>query len=206
MPATLSSHGGLILSRVFRTDRGDLAPETARWLLGVDFDPDDRKRIAALYEKAREGTLSEQEDAELEDYGEVGRFLEILRARARATLNSQVHEKVEEAPPAYGAIIVADPPPARIRRSAVTVGDVLGWLADGQSEEEILGRHSELQSADIRASLAYAADREKRTPGQPAPPSSSFVERWTGKFRLKDPDPDDPRLTFLLERYERNRK
>jgi hypothetical protein len=86
MSATVASKEGSILSRVLRPERGDLPPETARWLLGVDFDPDDRVRIAALYEKAREGVLSEVEDAELDDYGNVGRMLEMLRAKARVSL------------------------------------------------------------------------------------------------------------------------
>jgi uncharacterized protein (DUF433 family) len=202
MSATATSQGD-ILSRVLLPDRGDVPPEVARWLLRVEFGPSDRERIAALDEKGREGALSEAEDAELEVYRKVGRLLEILRLKARVALGSQVREKVEEEAVAYGGIIVADPPPARIRRSAVTVGDILGWLADGQSEEEILGRHTELQSADIRASLAYVADREKRR--NLPPPRGSFTDRWTGKFTLPAPDPEDARLTFLLERYLRNR-
>jgi hypothetical protein len=86
MSATVASQEGIILSRVLRPERGDLPPETARWLLGVDFDPADRERIAVLYEKAREGALSETEEAELEDYGDVGRLLEMLRAKAQVSL------------------------------------------------------------------------------------------------------------------------
>jgi len=86
MPPTIASTEGVILSRVLRPEEGNLPPEAAHWLLRVDFDDVDRAKIAALYEKAREGTLSEVEDAELEDYGDVGRMLEILRAKARATL------------------------------------------------------------------------------------------------------------------------
>ncbi len=86
MPPAIASTEGVILSRVLRPEEGNLPPEAARWLLRVDFDDADRARIAELYEKAREGTLSEVEDAELEDYGDVGRMLEILRAKARATL------------------------------------------------------------------------------------------------------------------------
>lgn len=86
MPTAVASNESVILSRVLRPERGDLPQETARWLLGVDFDPADRERITALYEKAREGALSETEDAELEDYGDVGRMLEMLRAKARASL------------------------------------------------------------------------------------------------------------------------
>jgi len=78
----------MILGRVLRPERGDLPPETARWLLEVDFDPADQERIAELYEKAREGTLGAEEDAELEDYGDVGRLLELLKAKAKASLRT----------------------------------------------------------------------------------------------------------------------
>jgi len=44
----------------------------------------------------------------------------------------------------------------------ITVADVLGWLAAGMSHEEILGDFPELTEEDIRACLAYAADRERR--------------------------------------------
>jgi hypothetical protein len=86
MPTAVASKEGIILGRVLQPDRGNLPKETAQWLLAMDFDPDDRKRIAVLYEKAREGTLTAEEDAELEDYGDVGRLLEMLKAKARASL------------------------------------------------------------------------------------------------------------------------
>ena len=88
MPTLVASRESVILGRVLRPERGDLPRETAKWLLEVDFDRDDRERIAALYEKAREGTLTEEEDAELEDYGDVGRLLEMLKAKAKASLKS----------------------------------------------------------------------------------------------------------------------
>jgi uncharacterized protein (DUF433 family) len=49
-----------------------------------------------------------------------------------------------------------------IRGMRITVGDVLGWLAAGMSHEQILGDYPELTEDDIRACLAYAADRERR--------------------------------------------
>jgi uncharacterized protein (DUF433 family) len=44
----------------------------------------------------------------------------------------------------------------------VAVADVLGWLAAGMSEQDILKDYPELTETDIRACLAYAADRERR--------------------------------------------
>ena len=49
-----------------------------------------------------------------------------------------------------------------IRRMRIAVADVLGWLATGMSHTEILGDYPELTENDIRACLAYAADRERR--------------------------------------------
>ena len=39
---------------------------------------------------------------------------------------------------------------------------LLGFLAAGMSSEEILSDYPELTDEDIRACLAYAADRERR--------------------------------------------
>lgn len=47
-----------------------------------------------------------------------------------------------------------------IRGLRIAVADVLGWLAAGMSHEEILSDFPELTEEDIRASLAFAADRE----------------------------------------------
>ncbi len=49
-----------------------------------------------------------------------------------------------------------------IRGMRIAVSDVLGWLAEGMTHEEIIADFPELTSADIRACLAYAADRERR--------------------------------------------
>jgi len=47
-----------------------------------------------------------------------------------------------------------------IRGLRITVYDVLSMLSNGMSEAEILEDFSELEPADIRAVLAFAADRE----------------------------------------------
>ena len=44
----------------------------------------------------------------------------------------------------------------------IAVADILGWLAAGMSDEQILADYPELTRTDIRAALAYAADRERR--------------------------------------------
>jgi uncharacterized protein (DUF433 family) len=44
----------------------------------------------------------------------------------------------------------------------IAVADVLGWLAAGMSHQEIISDYPELTEEDIRACLAFAADRERR--------------------------------------------
>lgn len=55
-----------------------------------------------------------------------------------------------------------------IRGLRITVYDVLEYLASGMSEAEILGDFPDLSSEDIRACLAFAADRERRLLSIPA--------------------------------------
>jgi uncharacterized protein (DUF433 family) len=46
-----------------------------------------------------------------------------------------------------------------IRGMRITVYDILGWLAAGMSNEDIVREYPELTEEDIRAALAFAADR-----------------------------------------------
>ena len=55
-----------------------------------------------------------------------------------------------------------------IRGLRITVSDVLDYLASGMSEAEILADFPDLTSEDIRACLAFAADRERRLSSIPA--------------------------------------
>lgn len=72
----------------------------------------------------------------------------------------------------YRAIITQEPGKRGgrpcIRGMRIAVSDVLGWLAAGMSHAEIIGDYPELTEADIRAALAYAADRERRIVTAPA--------------------------------------
>jgi len=52
-----------------------------------------------------------------------------------------------------------------IRGLRITVYDVLDYLAAGMSEAEILRDFPDLTAEDIRACLAFAADRERRLVG-----------------------------------------
>jgi uncharacterized protein (DUF433 family) len=54
-----------------------------------------------------------------------------------------------------------------IRGLRISVYDVLDYLASGMSQEEILGDFPDLTLEDIRACLAFAAERERRLVGLP---------------------------------------
>lgn len=49
-----------------------------------------------------------------------------------------------------------------IRGMRITVQDILEYLAGGMTEEEILADFPELTHDDIRASIAFAANRERQ--------------------------------------------
>ena len=74
----------------------------------------------------------------------------------------------------YSQIITIDPAIRSgkpcIRGMRITVGDVLEYLAGGMSIPEILEDFPYLTEADIRACLAFAADRERRV--QMIPPAA----------------------------------
>jgi uncharacterized protein (DUF433 family) len=55
-----------------------------------------------------------------------------------------------------------------VRGLRITVSDVLEYLASGMTEAEILADFPELTSEDIRACLAFAAERERRLLGSVA--------------------------------------
>ena len=48
-----------------------------------------------------------------------------------------------------------------VRGLRITVADVLEYLASGMSEDEIIADFPELTREDIRACLAFAAERER---------------------------------------------
>jgi len=50
-----------------------------------------------------------------------------------------------------------------VRETRITVYDVLSWLANGMSFNEIINDFPELSEKDILACLSYAADKEHKT-------------------------------------------
>ncbi len=49
-----------------------------------------------------------------------------------------------------------------IKQTRITVYDVLGWLANGMSQDDIIEDYPELTQESIKACLSFAAEREHR--------------------------------------------
>lgn len=66
----------------------------------------------------------------------------------------------------YRSLITLDPAKRSgkpcVRELRITVYDVLDYLAAGMTEAEILADFPDLTAEDIRACLAFAAERERR--------------------------------------------
>ena len=55
-----------------------------------------------------------------------------------------------------------------VRGLRITVYDVLDYLASGMTQDQILADFPDLTADDLRACLAFAADRERRLTSIPA--------------------------------------
>ena len=72
--------------RAIRPGEGDLSPEAAREWLRLQLSDADAERVRELSTKANRGQLTGIEERELENYLNVGRTLQFLKAKARLSL------------------------------------------------------------------------------------------------------------------------
>jgi hypothetical protein len=75
-----------LLERVIDPDSGGMSADLATLVLSFRFPPADHQRYSELSAKARDGTLSSEERAELENYLYVNDLLAILKSKARMSL------------------------------------------------------------------------------------------------------------------------
>lgn len=64
----------------------ELSPRVARAILELSFPRRDISRMRELSAKARAGTLTAEEDTEMEDFERVGSILSMLKSKARQVL------------------------------------------------------------------------------------------------------------------------
>ena len=82
----LPYHEAAIITRIAGPDEGALSAATAKGILTLGFSPADTERMHAFAAKAREGTLTSDDQAEVEAYSRVGSLLGILKSKARRAL------------------------------------------------------------------------------------------------------------------------
>lgn len=75
-----------ILERIIQPDQGDLAPGVAELLLGWRFKDSDRQRMSELSNLASDGSLSDAQRRELDEYLRMGHLLAIAHSKARRAL------------------------------------------------------------------------------------------------------------------------
>ena len=75
-----------ILERIIEPEKPTLNRALAEYLLSLDFMPSDHERMTLLSEKAQTGSMSVEEERELDSYLSMGHFLAMLQSKARITL------------------------------------------------------------------------------------------------------------------------
>jgi hypothetical protein len=87
--STFSPSEVAVLGRLIGPEREKLPIATARAILELDFEPRDHERMHELSLKAKQGTLTAEERAEIDAYGRVGCLLDLMHSLARRSLKRQ---------------------------------------------------------------------------------------------------------------------
>ena len=97
MQATeMSIAEGAIWSRMLEPDKPILSPASAKDILALDFPEADKVRMHELAAKAREGTLTPEDEMEIDIYGRVGSVLSIWKSKARKALRKPAKDLYSE--------------------------------------------------------------------------------------------------------------
>jgi hypothetical protein len=78
-----------IWARLMRAQNDAVSADVAQFLLSIDFEDADRKRMLELAERSGAGTLTSQDQAEFGSYLHIGNFLAIMRSKARLARKAQ---------------------------------------------------------------------------------------------------------------------
>jgi hypothetical protein len=78
-----------ILGRLVAPEEPTFSAEAARAILALEFGPSDRQRMHELAGKNQAGTLTAEEEAALDGYVHVGLLLDLLRSKARRSLQER---------------------------------------------------------------------------------------------------------------------
>ena len=83
---TTTDRGAEILARTIMPEEGNLPIEAARAILRFRLAQADWERVNTLAAKARAGTLTAEERAELDEYERITCLLELMQSKARLSL------------------------------------------------------------------------------------------------------------------------
>jgi hypothetical protein len=89
VPSDVDTSDVAILSRVIEPDKPTLSREAARAILALDFTQADKERMRQLSALAHQGTLSPQQQTEIDNYERVGHVINIMQSKARRALKAR---------------------------------------------------------------------------------------------------------------------
>jgi hypothetical protein len=78
--------GASILERIIEPQRGGFSNEHARYVLSLDFSPEERAHYAELAQKVQDGVLTGEEETELSEFIAANALQTILQSKARISL------------------------------------------------------------------------------------------------------------------------
>lgn len=84
--AVQSTSETAIFERIVLPREAGISQEAARFLLALGFSREDTERMHELAEKARQGSLTPDEQEAIDNYERVGHYLAILQSKARLAL------------------------------------------------------------------------------------------------------------------------
>jgi hypothetical protein len=82
----MATRSPTVLERLLEPDVGEFSVELSRYLLKVRVSDEERAKMKFLSERARQGTLTEDEQSELDEMLVANNVLMILQAKARTSL------------------------------------------------------------------------------------------------------------------------
>jgi hypothetical protein len=88
-PITTTDRGAEILTRTIMPNEGNLPVEAARSILHFRLAQADYERVNELAAKARAGTLTAEERAELDEYERITCLVELMQSKARLSLKGE---------------------------------------------------------------------------------------------------------------------
>jgi hypothetical protein len=97
IPVPQGTSEAAIFSRVLQPDRATLSAAAARAILDLGFTQADQERMRQLSARDREGTLSAEEQSEINNYERVGHMLSLMKLKASLSLKRRATSRKSKA-------------------------------------------------------------------------------------------------------------